>query len=502
VEANRELEQMLGYSDEEFARLELEKFSAPEDVERERALLAELFAGARNDFQIEKRYLSRQGRLFWGRLSVAVARESDGTPLFAIAMVEDIDNQRRTQEALREAYQTLERRVEERTHELAALNEIATLVSQSLDLSQIMTAALEKTMEVLGFEAGVAYRIAGEPAAEEGQEAQGPYLEPLAQRSMPEALSGPQVRIPVKGSRVEEASRSGSPVVWDVEHHPNPVIKAALQEAHLHEGVSVALMVKDRLVGGLILTTAGSRALRAEDLALLSSIGKQVGLAVENARLYDQAEQSAALSERARLARELHDSVTQSLYSVTLYAEAAARLVDSGRSQEARGHLFELGDTAQEALKEMRLLIYELRPTALEKGGLADALQARLEAVEARGGMHADITVEGEERLPALLQRELYQIAHEALNNVLKHSRAHAVAVELHFREHETVLDIRDDGVGFDPQRSAEGGGVGLASIRERAARIGGRLEIESQAGKGTHICVRLPAAGPAGAAG
>jgi len=258
-------------------------------------------------------------------------------------------------------------------------------------------------------------------------------------------------------------------------------------------------MVKDRLVGALILATHGSRSPRTEDLALLSSIGKQVGLAVENARLYDQAEQSAALSERARLARELHDSVTQSLYSVTLYAEAAARLLDSGRGPEARGHLYELGDTAQEALKEMRLLIYELRPTALEKGGLADALQARLEAVEARGGMRADITVEGEEHLPALLQRELYQIAHEALNNVLKHSRAHAVAVELHFRESETVLDIRDDGVGFDPKRSGDSGGLGLASIRERAVRIGGTLKLESKPGKGTHICIRLPGTPPGG---
>ena len=493
VEANRELEQMLGYSDEQLAQLGLETFSAAEDIDRERLMLNDLFAGGRDEFQIEKRFLSRQGRLFWGRLSVAVAREKDGAPLFAIAMVEDIDDQRRTQEALREAYQTLERRVVERTRELAVLNEIATLVSQSLDLSQIMTAALDKTMEVLGFEAGVAYRIADVASATADGEGAGPYLESLAQRGMPSALSDPLVRIPVKGSRVEEASRTGSPVVWEVEHHPNPEIRQALQQTQLREGVSVALMVKDRLVGGLILATHGSHPLRAEDLALLSSIGKHVGLAVENARLYDQAEQSAALSERARLARELHDSVTQSLYSVTLYAEAAARLMDSGRSREARGHLYELGDTAQEALKEMRLLIYELRPAALEKGSLADALQARLEAVEARGGMHADITVEGKEDLPALLQRELYQIAHEALNNVLKHSHAHAVTVELHFTEGETALEIHDDGVGFNPDLSSAGGGMGLASIRERAAKIGGVVEIESHPGKGTHIRIRVP---------
>jgi len=119
--------------------------------------------------------------------------------------------------------------VEERTHELAALNEIATLVGQSLDLSQIMTAALDKTMVVLGYEAGAAYRIGGGQTSGAGEEIDGPFLEPLAQRNMPSVLSGPLARIPVKGSRVEEAGRTGLPVIWDVQHHPNPDIRKALQ---------------------------------------------------------------------------------------------------------------------------------------------------------------------------------------------------------------------------------------------------------------------------------
>ena len=154
--------------------------------------------------------------------------------------------------------------------------------------------------------------------------------------------------------------------------------------------ISVPLMAKGGLVGALQVGARTMRTFAPEQLALLWAIGQQVGVAVENARLYADAQVSAALAERNRLARELHDSVTQSLYSVNLYAEAAARLLTSGDAAEAAGHLRSLRDTAQDALREMRLLIFELRPLALEKVGLVAALRARLDAVEARGGMQAE----------------------------------------------------------------------------------------------------------------
>jgi signal transduction histidine kinase len=223
-------------------------------------------------------------------------------------------------------------------------------------------------------------------------------------------------------------------------------------------------------------------------------MGQQVGMAMVNARLYEQAEQTAIASERSRLARELHDSVTQLLYSVTLYAEASAELLASGDTETAAAHLRELRDTAQEALREMRLLIFELHRPTLEQGGLADALQARLEAVERRGGMQADFQVEGNEQIPRPIQAELYNIAHEALNNILKHAHATKVRVHLHFGSQATEMEISDDGKGFNPAAEGFGGGFGIPGMKERAKKIGGTLQILSTPGKGTRVIVNVPA--------
>jgi signal transduction histidine kinase len=208
----------------------------------------------------------------------------------------------------------------------------------------------------------------------------------------------------------------------------------------------------------------------------------------------------AVSEERSRLARELHDSVAQLLYSVTLYAEAAAELLDSGETQTAAAHLRELRDTAQEALREMRLLIFELHRPALEKSGLAAALQARLDAVERRGGMVAELLVEGSEQLPPQIQAELYNIAQEALNNALKHAHANSIRIHLQFNQSETEMEISDDGVGFEPGMGGTTGGFGIPGMRERSQKIGGTLQIDTSLGKGTSIVVRVsvhPREGP-----
>ncbi|HUJ77180.1 MAG TPA: GAF domain-containing protein, partial [bacterium] len=226
--------------------------------------------------------------------------------------------------------------------------------------------------------------------------------------------------------------------------------------------LAVPLSTAGSSYGGIVLYYRHPRHFTEEDISLAMAIGSQAALAIENARLRAKAGQAAAFAERGRLARELHDSVTQSLYSVTLYAEAAARLLQAGQAADAAGHLKELGTTARNALREMRLLIFELNPPALESGSLAEALQTRLDAVEARGGMSVSFTAEGAECLSALARQELYQIAQEALNNALKHSRAQAVKVLLSHGERETRLEITDDGVGFQKDVAQKGGGAGL----------------------------------------
>ncbi len=391
--------------------------------------------------------------------------------------------------ALKQTQQDLEKRVAERAHELTVLHEIAGVVSQSLNLKEILDAALSKARELMQMEVGTAYSL---------QDAEGVDEDKLLVLG---AIHGFSTEFPtrvgsrrVRGTAIQVAAEAQQPVVWLVASYPDPRVKEALELEGVEQVINVPLFAKGRLVGAFNLGTRHARTVTAEEMSLLSSIGRQIAVAVENARLYDQAEQSAAIAERHRLSRELHDSVTQSLYSVTMYAEAAARLLVAGDTAMATDHLRELRSTAQEALREMRLLIFELRPLALAKIGLAAALQARLDSVEMRGGIQTELHVEGaqdRQALPHPVEEELYHIAQEALNNVLKHAGAQRVWVDLCFSEAETSLVIRDNGIGFAPT-AASNGGLGLASLKERAEKIGASLEIKTQPGAGTEIRVTI----------
>jgi len=200
--------------------------------------------------------------------------------------------------------------------------------------------------------------------------------------------------------------------------------------------------------------------------------------------------EKAIAEERNRLARDLHDAVTQSLYGVTLYSEAAAGQLSLGHTDRAAEHLHEVQDTAQEALAEMRLLVFELRPPILEEEGLVAALQTRLQAVEGRAGLRTEFKTNLDERLPPDVEGELYRIAQEALNNALKHAGASTIRLLLHQDSENVVLEIADDGAGFDQVAAREGGGLGLLAMQERTAELGGQMTIETGAASGTHITI------------
>jgi PAS domain S-box-containing protein len=611
----------------------------------------------------------------WSEQSIALLK------IVGDIFVNTLEN-KRAREALQLAYQTLERRVQERTRELSALNAIAGVVSRSLDLQEIMSDALDKTLEVMGVDMGVAYRLEGSPDALPERL----LLNVMAYRGISAELVRRVDPLPLRGSFIEKAAAAEQPMVWQVADYPNADLGQAMQREGAQVGISIALLAKGRLVGALVLAARHMRAFAPEELSLLAAIGQQVGVAIENARLYqaeqeghaeaerrqqvaegmreilavlnsrqsleamldfivrqacrvlgsdgasllrqegtegplttqsacgleidyvaelnvplgggaagralaerrpitipdivsfaasmrrepddlpeserkllehlqphyrallsvpliiqdepygaitlyyheprqfseeeqrlalsvahqaalaietarlrEQAEEAAALAERSRLARELHDSVTQSLYSVTLYAEASARVLTEGNHQTAADYLRELRDTAQEALREMRLLIFELRPLELEKVGLAAALQTRLKAVEARGGLQTELQVDGMEagreikQLPPAIQEELYHITQEALNNVLKHAKAQHVHVHLRLLDAGACVEVWDDGFGFEPARIQEKGGLGIAGMHERAERIGGHLLIESAPGRGTKVSIIVP---------
>ena len=219
---------------------------------------------------------------------------------------------------------------------------------------------------------------------------------------------------------------------------------------------------------------------------------RQEGLVAENVRLHERARQAAVLEERQRLARELHDSVTQSLYGISLQAEAASRAMTAGDPAPVASNLQEIRETTQEALGEMRLLLFELRPPLLEERGLFGALQSRLGAVESRAGLVTELHGDASARLNPETEQELYRLAQEALNNVLKHAHARHVTVRLDVSADRAILEVADDGIGFEPELR-NGGGFGLPGMRERAERLGGTLQVESTTGTGTRVCVEVP---------
>lgn len=257
--------------------------------------------------------------------------------------------------------------------------------------------------------------------------------------------------------------------------------------------LTVPVKVKGQVIGVLDAQSVHLDAFDDSDLMVLQSLADQTAVAIENAKLYKQAQQLAVVEERNRLARELHDSVTQALYGITLHAEAAYRQLEAANPDMANEQLVELRGTAQEALREMRLLIFELRPSVVEMQGLVPALRARLEAVEERAGMRVEMNLDENLDLSDRVQDGLYRIAQEALNNALKHAKANQIIVNLSGKLSKVTLEIIDDGLGFKPDEAVEGGGLGLDGIIERAELLRGELTLDSWPGKGTTIRIEVP---------
>jgi PAS domain S-box-containing protein len=210
--------------------------------------------------------------------------------------------------------------------------------------------------------------------------------------------------------------------------------------------------------------------------------------------LREQAAALAASEERAHLARELHDSVTQALFSMTLVTRSLELLID--RDPAAAGEkLADLRALQRDALAEMRALVFELRPDSLTRDGLAHALRTHAAAVEARMGLPVTVEVDSIERMPAPIEEALYRIAQESLHNVVKHAAAREARIEVALNNGRCVLVTSDDGRGFDPA-AVPAGHAGLAGMTARAERLGGSISIDSRPGAGTRISVDLPLGG------
>jgi PAS domain S-box-containing protein len=256
--------------------------------------------------------------------------------------------------------------------------------------------------------------------------------------------------------------------------------------------LALPLVAQDVAFGGLAFYYSQPRDFSEEEVNLAMTFADQAALAIQNARLRDHAEEAAVLAERNRLARELHDAVTQTLFSASLIADVLPRIWErSPETGEAK--LAELRELTRGALAEMRTLLLELRPATLTESSLDELLQQLAAAVTGRSRVQVKVELEGEEKrpLPPDIQVTFYRIAQEALNNVVKHSGATAVAVTLCFLPDQVSLTVADNGRGFDPA-AASVHSLGLGIMRERAAKIGADLKVDSTIGLGTKVHVQV----------
>jgi signal transduction histidine kinase len=292
----------------------------------------------------------------------------------------------------------------------------------------------------------------------------------------------------------------------DITHYEREAVAAGVQ-SHL----CVPMAFKESILGVLSAQSDAPDTFDDSDQMVLQSLASQAAVALENLRAQTRAQQLAVVEERNRLARELHDAVTQTLFSASLIAEALPASWEND-PQEGRQLLQELRALSRGALAEMRTLLLELRPAALAETNLADLLRQLAEAASGREGIPVQVEVQGQSILPVDVHIALYRIAQEALNNVVKHARASQVAVKLcyscssdgrpaaprqggSYDLDAVLLAVRDDGCGFDASQ-AHLNRLGLGIMQERAQAIGASLQIESAPGQGTLVAVAWRPAG------
>jgi signal transduction histidine kinase len=279
--------------------------------------------------------------------------------------------------------------------------------------------------------------------------------------------------------------------------HAHPRFRGWWPRGHpdMRSFLGVPIVAPEGVIGAFYLTEREDGGeFSAADQELIELLAAHAAIAITNARLNERSRELSMLSERNRLALELHDAVSQKLFSLVLTAESAGTVLGAGDDEAARVHVARLGELAREALEELRSLILELRPPELERDGLCGALRKHVEVLRRLHKVDISMDVDDGVALGAGPDREVFRIAQEALANAVRHAGAHRLGVRLVRRDGIVVLEVSDDGTGFEPSdpevRSRR---LGLTSMEERAARLGGRLEIRSAPGAGT--TVRLEAA-------
>ncbi|MEK4758836.1 GAF domain-containing sensor histidine kinase [Viridibacillus sp. FSL E2-0187] len=362
---------------------------------------------------------------------------------------------------------------------ISLLKEIAELLNEETEIQAMLQGALRKFLAGTNFETGWVFFI-----NKKGRH------ELIAHENLPQALKHNNCHFLEKGG------------CWCVSRYRNNELKKAsniiecqrIESANAAElegdgGIThhatVPLQSGQERFGLLNVATPNTVSFSDDELALLESVAFQMGSAIKRILLTKQEQQMALVEERNRLARDLHDSVNQLLFSVTLTSRAGIEMAEQPEMKET---FKEIQNLTQEALTEMRALIWQLRPKGLESG-LMEAIKGYAEML----GLNLSVNVSGVLQLPSRVEETLFRITQEALNNVRKHSGVKDAEIFVIITQTDVLLVIKDEGRGFQVDSLVKLPSIGLQSMRDRAKALGGKVDWVSNIGRGTEILIRLP---------
>ncbi len=373
--------------------------------------------------------------------------------------------------------------LQQHNNELAILNSIAQVLNQELDLEKALDRALQKSIELLQLKTGWIWLF--NPASNTAYLAASHQLPPIfAER--PELLSGTCYCIKkYLTDKLDNASNISEITCTRLEN---------LQDgtSGLRYHASIPLSSQQEKLGILNVLSTDSQELSQSNLQLLYTIGDMLGIAIARARLFANSRQTGVIEERNRLAREIHDTLAQSLAAISLRLESMEILLEKevpkARLQDQVQKTLSL---TRNSLEEARRSVLDLRASPLEQGNLATAIELLIEDLRSPKNLKVDFEILGQYRLLAQrVEMALYRIAQEAINNIRQHARAKKVRVSLHYQNDSVVLQIEDNGIGFDFQKEQDG--FGLISINERAKLIHSGINVQSSPGAGTQITVTV----------
>lgn len=391
-----------------------------------------------------------------------------GKPV-TLSSVVDISRRKHNEEMLEQRVEERTREIERRRRVAESLRDIISLLNSNRPLPTVLNHIAAQAGTLLDADAAAIYHL---------EENRTP-IAVLASYGLPNDLRRDNYRLLI--DNLPAASAPALPVNGAGSERTVDAVNR-----HYQAQLAIPLTAQEEVFGGLMLYYTAPRKYSSEEIALAVTFGEQIKLAIENDRLRASAEEAAVAAERNRIARDLHDSVSQTLFSASLIAEVLPRLWSRDHEESLR-RLEELKVLTRGALAEMRSLLLELRPSALIEVEIGELLRQLTEAASARARIPVALRIEGASPLPQEVKIACYHIAQEALNNVIKHARARQAEVCLRLEPDLVDLEIRDDGHGF-VHHEVTPEHLGLTIMGERADGVGGSLQVISAPGEGTSI--------------